>query len=180
MGHVSLQKELIESGYPHDDTGRWIDTSYFRYTVKITGKIALMELQSRLNTISGMATEKLAEVVEAYRVEEVQRDHDLRYQTVLWEDDMVKYRALPWYKRWFRNPPEQPRLVPVSDKLKEQLRKYTELTEAIDKALDDLFALDYQFGVYVKISDNYVPFEHRIMMTRPELMDIELITKRQQ
>lgn len=160
---VELSQTRVESGYRHDETDRWIDCSYTRYDVRITGAAALEKLIRGFETLHAnlhdlhsdherrlIEAEGLARADYERRLGDYQAAMEARLRMSWWKALLTPRPACPEYA-----PPDRSGLDEIEDAL-------SQLTLTANLAR----SLDAEFGEYVETSRRSCPFEYNLMVLR--------------
>lgn len=166
---IAMHKENVERGYYHDETGRWIDTSYVEYRVEISGQNELKHLQRILQNLKQCASAKLETESSV-----------LETQFNMLVDEYTraaqKYNELHWFKRIFATEPAAPNRENCN-----AFRSRANLGAAVDQLrskLNRLELLSPEFGVYKSRARNESPVEYEILMTREDKLNFNELLQR--
>lgn len=166
---INLKKERVKDGYPHDETGRWIDCSYDYYTVEISGEETLLNFQHRLIVLRSEVSIEQDKLEAEIAREILCAKRQQLYLYNQWEVENDNYKALPWYKRIFTFAPKPPEVfvgeIPELNNKKESLN---DLLELITKTTQTLNDLDFKYAVFIQQSKHRPPMAYTLMSKRLE------------
>lgn len=168
MGIV-LDQELIKCGYNHDETGRWIDTSYIAYHTKISDAKELKHLERILRDLAVCVDSKL-------KTESAVLETQFAALVAEYARSLQKYNELHWFKRVFASEP----FAPARENCNafRQHAKLAAAAQRLQSRLNRLQVLSPEFGVYECQTKFCRPVEYEILMTREDKLNFNELLQR--